>query len=226
MGVEGRPVVGDQRPAARSRHAVARRPVIQPAFVTGFQASVDWWKIDISDAITQLTSQQLVDRCVAGDASLCQYVIRAANNDIVQIDSLFINLNNQKIEGYDIEVGYRRGMEIFGGGAESVGLRLFGTRLMHNITQAPGGTPDEQVGQINLGLPKWKATAVLQYANGPVSGSVIGRYVGSGILDRTLVESPVAIAGVTTIDNNSVGSAFYTDLSLNFRPQALEGLRV
>jgi iron complex outermembrane receptor protein len=201
--------------------------VFQPSFLTGFQASVDWWNIDISDAITQLTSQQLVDRCVAGDASLCQYVIRAGNNDIIQIDSLFINLNNQKIEGVDIELGYRRGVELLGGGPENVSLRLFGTRLMHNVTQAPGGTPDEQVGQIaTVGLPKWKATGILTYANGPVSSSVIGRFVGAGILDRTLRESATAIAGVTTIDNNQVGSAFYTDLTLNFSPPAFEGLRV
>ncbi len=200
--------------------------VFQPSFLSGFQASVDWWNIDISDAITQLTSQQLVDRCVAGDASLCQYVIRAANNDIIQIDSLFINLNNQKIEGYDIEASYRRGMELFGGGAESMTLRLFATRLMHNVTTAPGGTPDEQVGQITLGLPKWKATGILSYANGPVSGSLIGRYVGPGILDRTLRESAVAIAGVTTIDDNHVGSAFYTDFTLNILPPVIEGFRV
>ncbi|HXR53229.1 MAG TPA: TonB-dependent receptor, partial [Steroidobacteraceae bacterium] len=189
------------------------------------------WKIDISDAITQLTSQQLVDRCVAGDASLCQYVHRSGNpvnGPIYQIDSLFINLNEQKIEGVDIELSYSHPLNLFGGGAENVTLRTFGTRLLHNINQAPAPSlPDEQVGQVaGLGLPKWKATGILQYNNGALSTALVGRYIGYGILDRTLRESDVAIAGVSTIDDNHVGSVFYMDLNLGFTPAQLEGLRV
>ena len=46
------------------------------------------------------------------------------------------------------------------------------------------------------------------------------------LLDRTLRESDVAIAGVSTIDDNHVGSVFYMDLNLGFSPAQLEGLRV
>jgi iron complex outermembrane receptor protein len=208
--------------------------VLQPSFLDGFQASVDWYKIDIQDAISQLNAQTLVDRCVAGDAFLCQFVQRAANGDIIQIDSLFINLNTQKIEGVDIELSYRSTLELFGGGAEQLSARLFGTRLMHNSIQAPGGAVDEIAGQVlgsvqggnTVGGPKWKASAILGYSNGPFSGSLIGRYIGGGILDRTLVESDTRITGVTTIDDNHVGSVFYTDVSLSFSPTSLEGLRV
>ncbi|MET0291941.1 MAG: TonB-dependent receptor, partial [Steroidobacteraceae bacterium] len=101
--------------------------VFQPSFLPGFQASVDWYDIKIKGAIAQLSSQQLVDGCVGGDTSLCQYVIRAGNNDIIQIDSLFINLNSQKIEGVDVELSYRKGLELFGGGPENFTARLFGT---------------------------------------------------------------------------------------------------
>lgn len=205
--------------------------VFQPFFLDGFQTSVDWYKIDIADAITQPTSQDVVTRCFNGDASFCQYVQRGANGALVQVDSLFINLNNQLIEGIDVELSYRHGLELFGGGPETVSARLFGTRVMHNKTQAPGGTPDEQLGQISLGLPKWKATGVLTYANGPLNGSLIGRYVGSGIIDRNLIESQVRLVrpnGTTigTIDDNSVGSAFYLDFSAGFAPTQFEGLRV
>ncbi len=209
--------------------------VFQPSFVEGLQASVDWYKIDIADAIASLSSQQLVDRCVAGDTSLCQYVIRAPNNDIVEIDSLFINLNTQQIEGIDTEISYRRNLSLIGNGAESITARLFGTRLMHNSIQAKGtATVDEIVGQVigaaiggnTFGGPKWKASAILTYSAGPYSASVIERYIGDGILDRTLLESPVAVTGRTTIDDNHVSSVFYTDLSLGFQPERFEGLRV
>lgn len=210
--------------------------VLQPAFLNGFQTSVDWYQIKLKDAIAQLTAQQLVTGCQS-DPTLCQYVIRAggtATGQIVQIDSLFINLAKQRIEGVDVEVSYRRAVELLGGGPESIGLRVFGTRLMHNSTQNRGGALDEQVGQIGgaLALPKNKATAVLSYSNGPWSGALMGRYLGGGKLDRTLVESQtdksVVVDGVTrlTIDDNSVASVFYTDLNANFRPAGIEGLHL
>lgn len=210
--------------------------VLQPAFIEGFQASVDWYKIKLKDAIAQLTAQQLVSGCVT-DPTLCQYVHRAGNaptGQIVQIDSLFINLARQRIEGVDAELSYRHRLTLLGGGPESIGLRLFGTRLIHNSTQNRGGLLDERVGQIGgpITLPKNKATAVLNYSNGPWSGSFIARYLGGGILDRTLVESQtdrtVVVNGVTlqTIDDNSVASVFYADLNLNYRPAFLEGLHL
>jgi iron complex outermembrane recepter protein len=205
--------------------------VLQPSFLEGFQTSIDWYDINVSGAIAQLTAQQLVDGCsVLGDQSLCQYVIRSGNpttGTIERIDSLFINLAEQQIEGVDIEMSYRRGLELFGGGPENVSLRLFGSRLLANSTQNRGAALDERVGQVGaLGLPKWKATSVLSYTNGDYTGTLIGRYLGGGLLDRTLVESDVAIPGRTTIDDNTVGSVFYTDLSLSWRPQAIEGLRL
>ncbi len=68
---------------------------------------------------------------------------------------------------------------------------------MHNSIQSPNGPVDEVAGQVNgaavggntLGGPKWKASAILGYRNGPYSATLIGRYIGDGILDRTLTES-------------------------------------
>jgi outer membrane receptor protein involved in Fe transport len=208
--------------------------VFQPAFLDGFQASVDWYDIKIKDAISQLTAQTLVTSCANGDQFLCQYVIRAANGDIVEIDSLFINLNEQKIEGVDLEFDYRKSVELLGGGPEQLSARLFGTYTMHNSIQSPGGPVDEIAGQVNgaavggntLGGPKWKGSAILGYSNGPYSATIIGRYIGDGILDRTYVECNCRIPGKTTIDDNHVGSVFYTDLSLGFTPEQIKGLRV
>ena len=211
--------------------------VVQPSFLQGFQTSIDWYSINVSGAIAQLSAQQLVDGCaVNGDQALCQYVIRSGNpstGTIERIDSLFINLAEQKIEGVDIETSYRHGLNLLGGGPEALSVRLFGSRLLANSTQNRGAALDERVGQVGgLGLPKWKATGVLSYTNGPYSSTLIGRYIGSGSLDRTLVESSVPLrnattgATITTIDDNTVGSVFYTDLTLGWQPESVEGMRV
>ena len=92
--------------------------------------------------------------------------------------------------------------------------------------QSPGSAVDNQLGQIGgIVLPKYKATGVLGYSNGPWSGSLIGRFIDGGILDRTLVESSVPLrnasnALINTIDDNHVPSVFYTDLNVNFQPSS------
>jgi len=205
--------------------------VFRPNFLNGFEASIDYYSIEINEAIAQLTPQQLMDGCYLGDTVLCQYIIRSGNPNtgpIERIDSLFINLAVQKIEGLDLELGYSRAIQLFGGGSEKLTLRLFATKLMENSIQNRGGAVDEQVGQISgpILLPEDKVSAIATYTNGGWSGTVIGRYIGDGELDRLLTESSVAIPGVSTIDNNHVGSVFYTDLTMSYEPTSLDGLRV
>jgi len=40
--------------------------VVQPSFLPGFGASIDYWKIEVSDAISSLASQPTVDLCFRG----------------------------------------------------------------------------------------------------------------------------------------------------------------
>lgn len=206
--------------------------VWQPAVFAGFQTSVDWYSISVADAIAQLPGQTIVNNCYNGDTALCQYVIRrdnTANGIIDRVDALFINLANQKISGVDVEMSYRHGVELLGGGPESMSVRLYATDLIGNSTQNRGALKDQRAGQIGGGfaLPKQKATMNLSYTNGAYNAFIQGRYIGGGILDRTLIQSAVAIAGKTnTIDDNHVGSVFYTDLNLRYTVESLGDLQV
>jgi outer membrane receptor protein involved in Fe transport len=205
--------------------------VWQPAFLEGFQTSADWYSISIADAIAQLPGQTIVNNCAAGDTTLCQYVIRVGGTPtgtIERVDALFINLAQQKISGVDVEMSYRKSVSLLGNGPESISMRLYATELMSNSTQNRGAPKDQRAGQIGGGfaLPKQKATMNVSYTNGPYTAFVQGRYIGDGKLERTWVESPVAIAGKTTIDNNHVGSVFYTDLNLRYSWEALGDMQV
>ena len=197
--------------------------VLQPHFLDGFSASVDWYKIDIADAIGQLTSQNVVTACFNGDQSLCQFVHRrddAPNGVIDRVDNLFINLANQKISGIDLETSYRKNLKIFGGGSESLTWRFYGTFLDENSIQNKGAARDERVGQIGPGLPggialpKYKFTSNVSYRNGPFAVFLQGRFIDGGLLDRLRVESTTNIPN--SIEDNSVPSIFYTDLNLGY----------
>jgi iron complex outermembrane receptor protein len=192
--------------------------VFQPTGLDGFSVSFDWYEIDINDAIAQLTSQQVVNGCFAGDPTLCQYVHRDAANQIVRVDNLFINLQRQVIEGTDLEATYAFG---------NFALRGFVTRLMENSVQTPGaGAPDDRAGDIggtNAGFPELKVTANLSWQRGPFSLFVQERYIDGGMLDRMLIEGDrtlIAQLGLpntySTIDDNSIDSTYYTDLGIRY----------
>jgi outer membrane receptor protein involved in Fe transport len=53
---------------------------------------------------------------------------------------------------------------------------------------------------------------------------VQGRYIGDGKLDRLRVQS--AVAGANTIEDNTVGSVFYMDMTLGYKVERLGDLDV
>jgi outer membrane receptor protein involved in Fe transport len=164
----------------------------------------------LNDAINQLNAQNVVNGCYAGDQNLCQYVHRdPVTTTIVRVDNLFINLDKQVISGTDIEFGYTAGL-----GNGTLGWRLFATRLNENSLQNPGAPRDERAGQIGVpfSLPDYKVTTNVSYSTGAFDLFVQGRWIDSGILDRTLREG----VGANTIDDNTVDSAFYTDLNASY----------
>jgi outer membrane receptor protein involved in Fe transport len=201
--------------------------VFTPTFMQSFTGSVDWYSIDISDALAQLTAQDIVNGCyVRNDDTLCQYVIRQPTvNGLVgtidRVESVFINVATQKISGVDLELGYRRPITLFGGGPEALGLRVFANYADHNSLQNRGAAVDERVGQWNY--PRYRISGNVTYANGPFSMFVQGRWTVGGLLDRNKVQSDVdysitnangTVTPVNTLDRNWVGSIFLLDTNL------------
>jgi len=211
--------------------------VFQPAWLDGFSASLDWYSIDISGALAQLGAQNIVDNCARGDVSLCQYVITTGNvpvtnptngafRDIERVEAIFINLQQQKIEGADIEMVYRGDANLFGDKSEDFAVRFLTSYLGENSIQSQGGILDDRSGQIGgFGFPEWKVTTNLTYNIENYSMFLQGRWIGDGLLDRTRRQSDIRIPGpvpagsilaacganICTIDDNSVPSTFLMD---------------
>lgn len=192
--------------------------VYQPAFLEGFAASVDWYSIDIDDAIGQLTAQNIVTGCYNGDTTLCPYVIRRDNlpNGVIdRVENIFINLANQKISGVDLETTYARSLELFGGGPEAFTWRLFATFLDENSIQNRGAVRDERAGQVGapFSLPEYRVTTSVNYRNGPVGVFLQGRWIDGGTLDRLKVESTTNVP--SSVEDNTVPSVFYLDANIS-----------
>lgn len=180
--------------------------------VDRFSMTFDWYDIDLDGAIGQLGAQTIVDTCYesGGESSLCQFVVRDASGQINRVDNVFINLSNQKINGVDAELNYT-GIDLGGG---TLSWRLIASRLNENSVQTPGSPRDERAGDVGgfggtPSLPEDKVTTSLSYARGPVTVFLQGRYIGGGTLDRSLTEG-------VDIDDNTVNSITYTDLTFRF----------
>ena len=100
--------------------------VFQPPGLAGFQASVDWYDIDITGAVGQLGIQALVDECFDFPSSdTCNLVHRDPNtNVIVLVENVYVNINAARASGVDYEFAYRKDI-----GLGTLGWRFLGTRL-------------------------------------------------------------------------------------------------
>jgi outer membrane receptor protein involved in Fe transport len=181
-----------------------------------FSMTIDRYDVDLDGAIGQLQAQTIVNTCAAsgGASSLCQFVVRDSTGQINRVEALFINLSNMRITGADLELNYS-GIEV---GDGTLSWRFLGSRLDENSILTPGSPRIDRAGDVGVeGLPKTKVTTSLRYVRGPISLFLQERYIGGGLTDRDLVESNTRIPGAVTIDDNTVDSVLYTDLTFNYR---------
>jgi iron complex outermembrane receptor protein len=188
--------------------------VFQPGLIPGFSVSADYYDIRIKGAIGQLGPQAVLNGClINNDADLCSLVTLGANGAPILVGDVFINVNENRVRGFDVEASYNRGLKLLGGGAETIGARVFASWLFESSQTLGSGVQVDRAGQTGIqqsdgapyGLPKFKLTGNLTYGNGGFSTFLQGRYIGSGMQENTLGDVPL----------NHVDSAFYLDLRLS-----------
>ena len=189
----------------------------------GVRLSVDYYKIDIDDAIATLTPQVLVNRCRQVGA-YCDLVTFAPNGTVLQVNTLFQNLNRVFTSGFDIELNYHRPLAALPKGA--VDFNLLATRLEHlTTTDVTGlsidraGVDGNNVSGGGAGLPKWQMNGLITLSAGPASLSIETRYIQAGLFDATLVgpEQPgYNINLPNSINTNHVAGAVYVNLGARY----------
>jgi outer membrane receptor protein involved in Fe transport len=181
--------------------------VFSPSFVPGLQLSVDYYNINISEAIGQLGGQNIVDQCTAGNAALCGLIDRDSAGVIFRVNNGYLNISRVKTRGLDLEASYRRPI-----GAGSAGLRVIASHVYELSTKVQVGNPVDRAGQTGLsgGIPSWNFNIDLNYRDDSFSFGLNERIIGKGSYDATFVEG-------RDIDNNRVPAIAYTDLTGAYR---------
>lgn len=187
--------------------------VVQPAVLPGFSLALDYYDIQVTDAIGQLGSQAVLNGCLLDSVpELCE-LVTLVDNVPVLVGDVFINVNQNRVRGLDLEANYVAPLRLFGG-EEELAVRGFASWLFENSETLSNGTYIDRAGQTGIqqsdglpyGLPDFRATGIATYSNGGFSTFVQGRYIASGTQENALGDVPL----------NEVDSAFYIDLRLTY----------
>lgn len=187
--------------------------VITPRFASGLTFSVDYWDIDIDDAVNSFPVQAVANNCVdLGDIDnpFCASIIRRPDGNFESISSQLINVASFKARGVDFQADYLIDLDQSLNGAVPgmLNLSLVGTYLdrLNFFAQEEQDAPDREAGE--LGDPKWTVNFRATYEWNRLTLSVYERFISSQKLD--LGESP------EFRDPNSTGSEWYTDLQVRY----------
>jgi len=181
-----------------------------PTFMSGFQASVDYYSIKLKDAITTIAPQSIVDFCNQGQTIYCSSVIRGSDGTISQINNVPFNASSLKTSGVDVEAQYHFGL---GGGRMSLrGL----VNYVDELSITANGVKTDYVGQEGAsappeGLPRWRANADVNYALGPFQLDLSYRYIGGGKYDVRYNQTTLDLA------NNSIHGRSYVDIGASWQ---------
>ncbi|MDB5452199.1 MAG: TonB-dependent receptor [Caulobacteraceae bacterium] len=80
--------------------------VLQPRFLPGVAASIDYFDIQIDGAIGSVLAQAIVDRCFQGNTEYCAAVTRSGNV-ITRVSVSPFNFAVRRARGLDLEASYR-----------------------------------------------------------------------------------------------------------------------
>ncbi|HWV35325.1 MAG TPA: TonB-dependent receptor, partial [Thermomicrobiales bacterium] len=203
--------------------------VLTPSFLPGFAMSVDYYDIEITDAISSLPSQQYVLRCFEGQTALCGFIHRDADGFIELVNAQPANILAQNASGFDIEMSYDfPASSLISSLSGDFGLRAMAT-IVDTLETIDTTTVIDGAGQIggfgilggNLHTPDLRYIAMATYSNGPASLTLSMRGTGSVVYNNAFVECtsscPPSTSTNPTIDNNHVDAVEYYDLAFNYK---------
>jgi outer membrane receptor protein involved in Fe transport len=157
--------------------------VYSPSFLRGFDASVDFYNINIRDAITSLSFTQELDDCYNGSAASCALIQRNSAGALSQINIVTQNLASFKTRGIDFEAGYRSNLSWLAPDAK-LSLRQLRNYIDSYVQTTPGVVPVDRAGQIGV-APHWRLTEQTTLDMGNFSLFAQGRFIGGGYYDKS-----------------------------------------
>ena len=98
--------------------------IFAPPITDNLTFAIDYWNIEVDGAISQVSSQLLVDSCFTtldNSTPECQAIVRDSLGNVDFVNAPLLNIQTRTVDGVDLQVDYSfdlpDGMAIGGGGA-------------------------------------------------------------------------------------------------------------
>jgi outer membrane receptor protein involved in Fe transport len=145
--------------------------VLQPPSLPNFSLSLDWYNINLRQAIQKATAQELVDFCYDQadlDNEFCRLTSRSTTTGFINGYRIQPqNVANLRTAGLDVNLRYRHDL---GAKAGSLALQLSGNYLDRlSFVPLPNAAPKSEIGSPDAPAPRYSANFDLTWAKGPFS---------------------------------------------------------
>ncbi len=203
--------------------------LVQPQFLPGLKASVDFWRLDIKDSIQVLQGQDVVNFCYRGQKAFCDAIARSSMGGQEQylINITPLNIARQTVEGVDFELSYHFDLgRVSQDWAGSLTFRALATNNRKNILDFGLNSPVNTAGvneghSSDGGMPRWRWMAAMAYDVGAITSAITARGVSAGTLSNAFIACtagcPASTIEQPTINMNHIAGAAYVDASLAYR---------
>jgi outer membrane receptor protein involved in Fe transport len=197
--------------------------LVNPEFLPGFSASVDYYRIRVNGIISSLSAQQQVNFCFAGLQQYCGTFNLAPASGTPYVNVQSFNLASAHTNGLDLEASYRMALDkLHLPGYLTV--RALATHVINFLSDSgiPGTLPTQLAG-VNTGAvnnlgntPYWKLYATQSWDFRNIGVDLTERWFSDGVFGHQYVvcesNCPVSTVNSPTINYNHMAGAFYLDL--------------
>lgn len=199
--------------------------VYEPSYLSGFSASLDYWKYRIDGLIQRLDENYTIKQCIAnGSPTFCNLAIRydataGSNAGLIKVfQDPYLNLGVLETSGADIGLKYLLKDTPIGAFQFSIDwthTNNYDSTPPGGETQRIAGTFDKQFGN----YAKNRAMLNIGWAWKGVDALITGRYIGSLVVhdpSRTGLDPNGNPYAPGTEPDLKISSVFYTDITIGY----------
>ncbi len=238
------PFTGNPNLKSETSHSLTAGMVFSPKWITGFDVTVDYFRIKLDNFISPPGAQFILDQCYSTPGrAYCEFVSRNPNNgQLASVLNSFQNFPSTETAGVDFSLNYALQTKdtLFAalGKFKIAANATFLSSYAQSVQGADGstitrtgyvGTRSDDIG---VPLPRWKINPSLQWSNGAWSGALNTRIIwgteescddgiAPTLVEQGLCSDPDAVnAQGEAAPKNRIRYAWKTDLQAGYNLRA------
>jgi iron complex outermembrane receptor protein len=213
---------GNQSLSPEKSESLTLGAVYQPGWVTGLAATVDFFRINIKNAIELLDPQTIINNCYDStggpDATYCSLIHRDGSHNLNFARTTYVNASSLHTSGIDTRISYT---------ADELGGRIGASASVSYLNQlhlAPFQDDPAAFNRLDgeVNTPRWRGLINGTYTRGSWSFALDARIIGTVAL---FVRDPLATYPEST-NIPYLGTYTYWDGTASWSPESVRGLKL